>query len=98
MIETKTNAALYTVLKNNTDKRILLTAYGKLKNGNIAPKGCIAYPGYILEDVPDMRMSNVLATMRNGSISIFIIVRTVDGYKAMELGADMNMRFTDADA
>lgn len=98
MIGSKTNAALYTVIKNNTDKRILLTSYGNMKNGNIAPGGYIVAPGYLLEGVPDMRLSNVYNTMRNGSISIFLVIRTADGYKTMQLGDAGIARFTDADA
>lgn len=98
MIGSKTNAALYTVIKNNTDKRILLTSYGNMKNGNIAPGGYIVAPGYLLEGVPDRRLANVYNTMRNGSISIFLVVRTADGYKTMQLGDTSTVRFTDADA
>lgn len=98
MIGSKTNAALYTVIKNNTDKRILLTSYGNMKNGNIAPGGYIVVPGYLLEGVPDMRLANVYNTMRNGSISIFLVIRTAAGYKTMQLGDAGIARFTDADA
>ena len=98
MIGSKTNAALYTVIKNNTDKRILLTSYGNMKNGNIAPGGYIVVPGYLLEGVPDMRLTNVYNTMRNGSISIFLVVRTAEGYKTMQLEDTGVARFTDADA
>lgn len=98
MIGTNTSEALYTVIKNNTDKRILLTAYGTMKNGNIAPKGCIACAGYLFAGVPVQRMSNVYTTIKNGSISIYLIVRTNEGYKALELSADTTFKFTDADA
>lgn len=98
MIGTNTSEALYTVIKNNTDKRILLTAYGTMKNGNIAPKGCIACAGYLFAGVPVQRMSNVYTTIKNGSISIYLLVRTAEGYKALELGADTTFKFTDAEA
>lgn len=98
MIGNKTNAALYTVVKNNTDKRVILTSYGNMKNGNIAPGGYLAVPGYLFDGVSDMRMANVYNTMRNGSISIFMVLRTDEGYKTIQLSDTSSARFTDADA
>lgn len=98
MIGNKTSEALYTVIKNNTDRRILLTSYGNMKNGNIAPGSYIVHPGYLLEGVAAMRMTNVYNTIRNGTLSVFLVVRTADGYQTVQLGDTGDARFTDADA